>query len=156
LKPTVDDYMKLSFSGSFEFNTPIEEAFDFLTEPASIGGCIPDLEKIEILDSKSFNAKIKVGVGFVRGSFDLKCNVLELNRPLHSKISIEGSGISGKIKTQISFDLQEKSSNSTQINWTADAEISGLITGLGETILRKTTEGKVQEILNKIKEKLEK
>jgi len=148
--------MKLNFSGSFELNVPAERLFDFVTNPASIGSCIPDLEKLEILDNKNFNAKLKVGVGFVRGSFDLKCSILELDKPSHSKFQIDGSGIPGKVKTQVSFDLKEKSKDSILINWTADSELSGLITGLGETILRRTTEAKVQEILNKIKEKLEK
>lgn len=148
--------MKLNFNGSFELNVSAEKAFDFLTDPSSISGCIPDLEKLEVMDDKNFNAKIKVGVGFVRGSFDLKCSILELNRPAHSKVSIDGTGVPGKMKTQISFDLKKKSESSTLIEWAADSEISGLISGLGEIILRKTTEGKVQEILNNIKEKLEK
>lgn len=148
--------MKLNFNGSFELAVPVEKAFDFLTDPSSIRGCIPDVEKFEILDDKNFNARIKVGVGFVRGSFDVKCSILESNRPSHSKFSIEGSGVPGKVKIQISFDLKEKSRDSTLVNWTADSELGGLITGLGETILRRTSESKVQEILNRIKEKLEK
>ena len=157
MKLTVElTIMKLNFNGLFELNVPVEKAFDTLTDPASISSCIPDLEKFEILDDKNFNAKVKAGIGFVRGSFDMKCSILELSKPSHSKFSIEGSGIPGKVKIQLSFDLKEKATNSTVISWAADSELSGLITGLGETILRKTTEAKVQEILNKIKEKLEK
>jgi len=148
--------MKLNFSGSFELNVSREKAFDFLTNPSSISDCIPDLEKFEIIDDKSFNAKIKVGVSFVKGTFDMKCSISELDKPSHSKFLLEGSGMPGKVKTQLSFELTEKSKNSTLINWTADSELSGLITGLGETILKRTTEAKVQEILNRIKEKLEK
>ena len=148
--------MKLNFNGSFELSVPIDKAFDFLTDPNSIGNCIPDLEELKVVDSKNFNVKIKVGIGFLKGSFDLKCSIPEGKRPSHSKFLVEGSGAGSKAKIEISFDLKKKSEGVTQMNWNADAELSGLISGIGEMLLRKINEAKVKEIFDKIKEKLEK
>ena len=148
--------MKLNFNGSFELNVPIDKAFDFLIDPNSIGNCIPDLEDLKVIDSKNFNVKIKVGIGFLKGSFDLKCNIPEGKKPSHSKFLVEGSGAGSKAKIEISFDLKKKSEGVTQMDWNADAELSGLISGIGEMLLRKINEAKVKEIFDKIKEKLEK
>ena len=149
------DKMKINFSGLFELKAPMEKVFDFISDPKTIAPLVPDIEKLEIIDDKNFKGNLKIGIGPLKGSFEGKGVITELIRPNHGALILEGSSVVGKVKVIVNIDLSENG-GVTQLKWNADAEMSGLITGMGESMLKSINQTETKKIFEKVKEKLEK
>jgi carbon monoxide dehydrogenase subunit G len=147
--------MKLHLGDKFTIDCPLEKTFESLTTPAFMIGCIPDLQSSAIHDSDHFDAKIKVGISIVRGSVEMKFSLEDKRPPNHAKLVGDGSGAGSRMHIESVFDLASNG-NSTEMTWSADAELSGLIAGIGGSILRGQSEKQVNQIFYNIKSKLEK
>jgi uncharacterized protein len=147
-------YMKFHLDGEYTINSPIEKTYESLTTPAFMVSCIPDLQSNTIHDSEHFDAKIRVGISLVRGTVDMKFQLEDKRPPGHAKLVGDGSGAGSKMHIESVFDLVPEG-NSTQMTWAADADFSGLMAGIGGSVLKGQSEKQVNQIFYNIKSKLE-
>lgn len=116
--------------------------------------CIPDLQSHEIIDSENFRAKIRVGIALVRGTVDMKLRLEDKRSPDHAKLVGDGSGAGSKMHIESVFDLKADG-NATNMTWSAESDLSGLIAGIGGPVLKGQSEKQVSQIFSNIKSKLE-
>jgi len=67
----------MHLEGSFGTLAPRKVAYDFLLSPNDVAPCLPDLQSVEVLSPDSFRAKVKVGIGLVKGNMDFEFRVVE-------------------------------------------------------------------------------
>jgi carbon monoxide dehydrogenase subunit G len=146
--------MKFHLDGKYTINSSVEKTFESLTNPSFMVSCIPDLQSSNIQDSDHFEAKIRVGISIVRGTVDMKFQLQDKRAPSHAKLVGEGSGAGSKMRIESVFDLS-RVGNSTEMTWAADADLSGLIAGIGGSVLKGQSEKQVNQIFYNIKSKLE-
>lgn len=146
--------MKFHLDGKYTVNSPVDRTFESLTTPAFMVSCIPDLQSNKIHDSDHFDAKIRVGISLVKGTVDMKFALQDKQPPNHAKLIGDGSGAGSKMHFESIFDLSPNG-NSTQVIWSADADLSGLIAGIGGSVLKGQSEKQVNQIFYNIKSKLE-
>jgi carbon monoxide dehydrogenase subunit G len=146
--------MKFHLDGKYTIGSTIEKTFESLTTPSFMISCIPDLQSSNIQDSEHFEAKIKVGISIVRGIVEMKFQLLEKRPPNHAKLVGEGSGVGSKMRVESVFDLAP-SGKATEMRWAADADLSGLIAGIGGSLLKGQSEKQVNQIFANIRSKLE-
>lgn len=147
--------MKMTLSDTVEVNAPIDAVMKFSTNLSEIASCIPTAQNFKQIDDKNFTVDVTVGVAFIRGIFEIRCTLVEQNLE-HIVYNIEGAGIGSTIKIMLSLDPNPKSATSTEVKWTGDSELTGLVTGVSETVLRKVSDDKLKDIIANIKAKLEK
>ena len=84
----------MHLEGTYILNRPREEVWQFISKPEEIAKCLPDLQSLEVKDSKTFTVSVKVGIAFVRGNFKFDFTLLDQKPPSHSKFeaSWQGSG----------------------------------------------------------------
>jgi uncharacterized protein len=146
--------MRFHLDGKFTIQAPTEKVFSSLTNPDFMVTCIPDLQSHTVVDQDHFNAKVKVGIGLVRGSVEMKFSMTDKNAPNHAKLVGDGTGAGSRMHLESLFDLSPESSG-TAISWSAEADLSGLMAGIGGPILKSQSEKQVNEIFANIKSKLE-
>ncbi|MDH2899988.1 MAG: carbon monoxide dehydrogenase subunit G [archaeon] len=146
--------MKFHLDGKYTVNSPVDKTFESLTTPAFMVSCIPDLQSNTIHDSDHFDAKIRVGISLVKGTVDMKFALQDKQPPSHAKLIGDGSGAGSKMHIESVFDLSPNG-NSTLVIWSADADLSGLIAGIGGSVLKGQSEKQVNQIFYNIKSKLE-
>jgi len=115
---------------------------------------IPDLQSSKILDKDHFEAKIKVGISVVRGTVDMKFEIRDKTGGNHAKLIGDGSGAGSKMHIESVLDLSPDGSG-TKMGWSADADLGGLMAGIGSQILKGQSEKQVAQIFANIKAKLE-
>jgi uncharacterized protein len=146
--------LKFHLDGKFTINASKEKVFSSLSSPDFMVSCIPDLQSHTIIDENHFNAKVKVGIGLVRGSVDMKFAMTEKTAPNHAKLVGDGSGAGSKMHVESILDLVSEGAG-TRMNWSADADLSGLMAGIGGPVLKSQSEKQVNQIFANIKSKLE-
>jgi carbon monoxide dehydrogenase subunit G len=143
--------MRLDFNGRFTVNVSIDKTFAFLTNPESVSRCISDLEGFVPKDKSSFEAKIRVGVGPIHGVLNTQCSISDTRPPNSATLTIDGSGFGNKIRMEIKFTLASKSEQLTEVTWISTTEMKGIMTGLGEGMIRKLSQEKMEEVIERVK-----
>lgn len=147
--------MKLTLADKVGINTTTDSILRFSTNLSDIASCIPTAQDFKQIDSKNFTINVTVGVAFIRGIFNIKVTLTEQST---SSIvyNIEGGGIGSNVKLKLTLSPTQKSPSKAEVAWSADMEMSGLISGVSESVIRKVSEDKLEEIISNVKSKLEK
>lgn len=125
-------------------NASREKVFSLLTDPSFIAKSLPDAEDVNVLDGSRLEVKMKLRVAVVSSTIKMKMTVNRSSPPSRATIVAEGTGSGSNIKVTSVFDLSGDSP--TTMNWSADAEITGVMAGLGSALLKGFATKRVQEI----------
>src|SRR6202042_2831699 len=108
----------------------------------------------KIIDQERFEAKIGVGFSLVKGTIEMKFELKDKTGGNHARLIGDGSGAGSKMHIESVLDLSTENYG-TKMAWSADADISGIIAGMGSQILKGQSEKQVSQIFSNIKSKLE-
>ncbi len=145
--------MQLHLDGSNSINAPREKVFSLLTDPNFLAKSLPDAEDVRVLDSTSLEAKLKLRIAVVSSSLKMKMTVTGVERPSKASLLAEGTGSGSIIKIASVFNLE--GDVPTVMKWSADAEITGVMSGLGSSLLKGFATKKVAEIFEGITKSVE-
>ncbi len=144
----------MHFEGKAAVKAPVERVWNFISTPESIAQCLPGVEEYEVLDGKRTEAKVKIGIGFIKGTFKVNSRVLEedaANR--RAKLRVEGSGVTSAFKAEIQISCNPNPEG-TELAWVADATVSGplgsVAKGLIENASQKVVTQTLQCVTNKV------
>ena len=80
-------------------------------------------------------ATLKVGVAAVKGTFEGKVRLFDLQPPQSYRMVVEGSGGPGFLRGEAVMTLSDGADGGTTISYTADVQVGGLIAGVGQRML---------------------
>lgn len=136
----------MEFKGEFVLPTTPEVAYKYLVDPNFIVKYLKDAENTSIVDEDNFSTTVKAGIGFIKGKVAFKFAYKEKEAPSYAKIVGNGSGVGSKIGLSIEFHMSE-SSDSTTVNWKADANFSGRIAAVAGSILPSVIKKNTNEFI---------
>jgi hypothetical protein len=143
--------MHLHLEGSKELKVDHETAYNRLTSLEVMTRSLPDAEDVKIIDSETAEATIKLRIALVSARLRTKVKILNKKPPNHAELSAEGSGTGSHVKITSTFDLDGSTGKpTTNLTWSADADITGIMAGIGSTMLRGFAEKRVAEIFDAI------
>jgi uncharacterized protein len=145
--------MQLHLEGAEDLNLTRERAFQLLTNPTFLAKSLPDPPETKVIDDSNLEAKMKIGVSFLTTHMAIKMKIADKVPPQHARLLVEGTGSGSNMKITSDFDLE--GDNPTKMKWVADAEITGVMAGIGSSILKGFAEKKVKEIFDGIKKAME-
>lgn len=146
--------MELHLEGSTSINAPRQTVFGRLTDPSFLAKALPDSEEVRVTDGSTFEGKVKVKLAVVSSALKVRMTVSAKEPPNKATLSVEGSGSGSTLRITSAFTLTGDSP--TKMEWTADADISGIMAGLGSTLLKSFASKKVDEIFSGITKAIEK
>lgn len=147
--------MNVRFEGELEIRAPIRHVFSFLSDTSSMVKCIPDLESVDSLDENSFKIRVKIGISFLKGTIAVNGSIVEKEPYNYAKLLASAGGLGSNVTLETSFKLIELEERMTKMSWVANANLQGLIGGLGSRLIKAFGEKKIEELLNNIKKELE-
>lgn len=147
--------MPMEFDGDFESPRPPEELWNYFTDTEHLADCAPGMKEMNLVTSSEFEAVITVGVGSVKPTFDVEGVIAEAEEPDKLVMSAEGSaGRKGAFDTVATMRLDEIE-DGTRLDWEAEANVSGLISSLGQRALGSVTTRLVGQFFDCMQEKIE-
>ena len=140
--------MRLHLEGSNVINAPRDKVYSMLTDPGFVARTLPDAEDVHVLDGSSLEARIRLRVAVVSSTLRMKLTIERTAPPSKATLSSEGSGSGSSMKITSVNELSGGSD--TTMRWSADAEITGVMAGIGSALLKGFATKKVSEIFTGI------
>jgi uncharacterized protein len=144
--------MQLHLEGSNTINSSRQRVYALLTDPTFIGKTLPDAEDVKVIDASSLEAKMKFRIAVVYATMKMKMTV-DRAPPSRATLVAEGTGSGSSLRISSVFDLSGDSP--TTMSWKADADITGVMAGIGSSLLKGFATKKVAEIFSGITKAVE-
>lgn len=136
--------MEFEIKGDFPVKLEREKVMRFFLDHNKFINCIPDLESYETIDEKTFKARIKLELSFLKTKFDslIKIEKISDNRISYS---IDSKTIGSEVKINLIIEILEN-----KVIYNAKILLKGIITGLSENIIKSFTNKKIEELIKNI------
>ena len=146
----------MKLEGSAEFPLPPGEVWAALHDVDVLVKTIPGCKSM-IPDgpdgpdgNNSYIVSLSLGVASIKGEYEGKICVDDLEYPCHYVLRAEGAGSPGYVKMNIDCRLQPQD-DGTLMRWTCDAEVGGLIASIGGRILTGISKYMAQQFFKSLK-----
>lgn len=142
--------MKAHFEGSELLPFTQQIIWDFITNPEKIGPCIPDVVTTTVINPSTIRSEVKVGVGPVKGTFTFTTSLHPDGNTHSITITINGEGL-GTMVEQIAKAQLTTDGERSQLQWFADATITGKLVTFGGKMLEKQAAKIIQNFFTNIR-----
>jgi hypothetical protein len=142
--------MAIKFGGEFEVNKPLEEVYDFLTDPTKFAPLLPDFQGMTQQNGMHFTVKVKVGVSYIKGAADMKMELVHAERPRRAQYKGQGSVAGGSTSMTAAFDLSASESG-TKVAWQGEAQVFGRLASVGGGLLEPLGKKNVQKLIDALR-----
>ena len=135
----------MKIEGKEEVSADPDSFWSFLSMPEKVVTCVPGVQGYNI-ENGIISAKIKVGIGFIKGTFDTVTRIIkndEKNRV--AELEISGNGNMGSFTAVVSVQLYPSDGGKYIIAYSADAKVSGTVGTLAAPILNGAIKNVVRD-----------
>ena len=144
----------MHFESKAVVKAPVDKLWNFISTPESIAQCLPGVEEYKVLEGKRVEAKTKIGIGFIKGTFKVNSRVTEEDPVNHrAKFLVDGSGVTSAFRTEIQI-VCNPHLEGTELSWIADATVSGPLGSVAKGLLDGASQKIVNQTLDCITQKV--
>jgi carbon monoxide dehydrogenase subunit G len=136
---TIDD--------SFTVDAPVERVWALLTDIPKVATCIPNAEITEVVDEKTYRAKVSVKVGPVSVGYNATIYVEQFDESTHTAaFRIQGDELRGRggVKATVSSQAVAEDGK-TRVLLHTDAQISGIVASVGGRLIESVAKKTIRE-----------
>ena len=124
----------MKLSGTQTFPAPRQKVWEFLIDPQHLARCMPGCEKLETAGENEYSGVINVGLAAVKGVYNGKVKIDDMQPPSHYKLLLDGKGKQGFIKGTGTIDLEEKDGQ-TLLAYSGDVQVGGPLASVGQRMI---------------------
>lgn len=143
-----------TYEGNFTIASPREQVWAFVIDPNKMGPCIPDLLQLDVQSESKFRTLVRVGVGPVRGKFDLTSELSVVEDGQQAALVIKGGGMGSGIDMNADMTLAD-ADEGTKLSWRCDAKVSGPIASIGGRLIDNEARKITEKVFANLREALE-
>lgn len=144
----------MRLEGSYDIPAPRQRVWAALLDPAHLTKAMPGCESLEAVGEGEYRATMKVGVAAVKGTFEGKVRLSDLEPPARYRMAVEGSGGPGFVRGEAAMDLAEVEGG-TRVTYRADVQVGGLLAGVGQRMLGGVSKMLVDQFFSRMTEQLQ-
>jgi carbon monoxide dehydrogenase subunit G len=146
--------MNLQHSGEEKIPAGLDTVWAFVTDPEKVGRCFPDVVDVAVQDSTHFDAVVKVGVGPVRGKFNMKVELLPGPAKRRLDMKMSGGGFGSAVDLTAGADLIDAGDGTTLLKWTGEAVARGPIAAVGGRVLDAQAQKLITQAFGNVRQQL--
>ena len=146
--------MNLQYTGEEKIPAGFDSVWAFVTNPAKVGRCFPDVIDVTVQDATHFEAVVKVGVGPVRGKFKMKVELLPDASRRRLDMRISGGGFGSAVDMTAGADISDAGGGATLLQWSGQAEARGPIAAIGGRVLDAQAQKLITEAFGNVRQQL--
>jgi carbon monoxide dehydrogenase subunit G len=145
--------LAINFSGDFTTPRTQDEVFDFLSDPNKFGPLLPDFQSMTQQDATHFAVKVRVGVGNIRGTAEIKMELAEAVKPVRAHYKGQGTAVGSQVTISAGFDLSPQD-GSTKVAWQGEANIFGKLASMAGGMLEPLARKNIQRLIDGLQKAL--
>jgi uncharacterized protein len=143
----------MKISGSYTVDAQRQEVWTRLLDPNSLSSCIPGVEKLNKTGENEYEMAMNVGVGMIRGTYEGKVRITNVNEPSDYTMYVEGSGRPGFVKGTGNISLEENG-ESTEITYEGNVEVGGPVGSVAQRMLGSVSKRMVDQFFTCIEKQI--
>ena len=143
----------MKIEGSADIPAPREKVWAAFLDPNILAQALPGCEKLEAIGEHEYKATMKVGVAAIKGTFEGKVKLSDLNPPNRYRMAVEGSGGPGFVRGDAGMQLSDVDGG-TKVSYDADVQVGGLIASVGQRLLGGVTKMMLDQFFTRMTELL--
>jgi len=124
----------VKIEGSNDIPAARERVWAAFLDPAILARALPGCEGLEAIGTGEYKAKMKIGVAAIKGTFEGKVRLFDLEPPNRYRMALEGSGGPGFVRGEAGMELSD-ADGGTRVTYSADVQVGGLIASVGQRML---------------------
>ena len=145
--------MAINFSGEFTTPRTQQEVFDFLSDPNRFAPLLPDFQSMTMQDATHFTVKVRVGVGNIRGSAEIKMELAETVKPHRAQYKGQGTAVGSQVTVTAGFDLQPNGEQ-TNVQWKGETSVFGKLASMAGGMLEPLGRKNIQKLIDGLQKAL--
>jgi 2-furoyl-CoA dehydrogenase large subunit len=124
----------LRLEGDYRFAASQAEAWAAFMNARCLENAIPGCESLKEYAPGKFEARLKIGIPAVKGTYAGKFEIVDAFAPQQCRLVGEGSGTPGFVKTSTTI-VMKSDGEGTLLSYRGDVQIGGLISGVGQRMI---------------------
>ena len=116
-----------------------EAIWAFLLTPERLQECLPGCERFEQTGPGMYSASMRLGVGFLKGSYRGTVRIADERYPESLTLAVEGGGALGSLTATGTVSLTHRGAE-TDVRYDGEADVQGRVAMVGERVLRATAD----------------
>jgi hypothetical protein len=113
-----------------------EEIFDKLQDPEVLRSCIPGCDELVASSEGTYETRLSVGFGLIRGSFTGKVALRDVDPPRSYTLVLHGEGKAGFVNGITRVKLEPLPNPEwTEIQFESELQVGGLLAAVGGRLL---------------------
>jgi carbon monoxide dehydrogenase subunit G len=145
--------MKVELDGVFEVASPLEESFEFLSDPARFAPLLPYFEELKEVSDDGFTVVLAIGVPQIRGRAEVEVKLVEKAFPLRARYRSCGRHALGMIDSDLGFTLQPVTAGSA-VSWSSVSVVNGTLASLAQGILVPLAKRQIKSLVKSFQDAL--
>ena len=125
----------MRINGEAVLHAPVQQVWDALQDPAILVRTIPGCERLETTGPDQYAMTVSAGVAAIKGTYAGRVALSERDSPKSFHMTASGSGGPGTVQTEVRVELTEDGADATRVRYDADAEVGGVVAGVGQRML---------------------
>ncbi len=125
----------MKIEGVYKLAAVRERVFERLLDPESLAKAMPGCDSFEERGDGAYTARIKVGVGPIKGTYEARVEILDRVPPEHYRMTVEGKGSGGFVKGDGAVHLSPEG-DGTLLKYSGEVQVGGLIASVGQRMMQ--------------------
>jgi hypothetical protein len=146
--------VNLEYTGTERIGASRDAVWRFITDPALVASCLPDVVETTVRDDRHFDAVVQVGVGPVRGKFKLKCELVPREDGQRLDMKISGGGFGSAVDLTAGADVVAEAADTTVLNWDGRAVARGPVAAVGGRVLDAQAQKLIAQTFATVRERI--
>jgi len=143
----------MKIEGAADIPAPRDKVWAAFLDPETLAQALPGCEKLEAIGPNEYKATMKVGVAAIKGTFEGKVKLSDLEPPNRYRMAVEGSGGPGFVRGAAGMQLSDVDGG-TRVSYDADVQVGGLIASVGQRMLGGVTKMMLDQFFTRMTELL--
>ncbi|HXA98251.1 MAG TPA: carbon monoxide dehydrogenase subunit G [Candidatus Dormibacteraeota bacterium] len=143
----------MKIEGSADIPAARDKVWAAFLDPAVLAKALPGCEGLDAIGPNEYKATMKVGVAAIKGTFEGKVKLSDLEPPHRYRMAVEGSGGPGFVRGDASMQLSDVEGG-TRVSYNADVQVGGLIASVGQRMLGGVTKMMLDQFFSRMTELL--
>lgn len=145
----------MDFEGTQTIAAPIDAVWAFLMDPNRVGPCMPGFQSVEVLDDRTFKARVGIGIAAIKAAFNMNVTMVELESPTHARVTAHGVAPISAVDVDSTMNLSDAGNGTTAMQWSAHVTVSGTLASLGARLMNATAQKMTAQFFTCLRENLE-
>jgi uncharacterized protein len=133
---------------------PPGEVWSLLTDPARLSRLLPGCERLDPDGPDRYKAAVKFGIAAISGKYAGTLEFAEKKPPHSLVLKMDGKGLPGFVKGEGRIQLVAKGTSDTELTYTGEAQVGGVIASVGQRMLDAAARKIVQQFFDSAKAEL--